>query len=108
MEVQDVVRPNDFFKIKIKTKAPQKNKHYSAGYMLIDETGNYFGDKVVLDIIVEDDCSDAVILAEMMDNVDMSRQEEVEFTGIMPSPRNERVSMMIHRQPQNVSQSQQQ
>lgn len=71
--------------------------------MLIDETGNYFGDKVVLDIIVEDDCSEAVILAEMMDNVDMSRQEEMEFTGVKPSPRNERVSMMIHRQPQNVA-----
>ena len=55
------------------------NKHYSAGYMLIDEAGNYFGDKVVLDIIVEDDCSEAVILAEMMDNVDMSRQHEPEF-----------------------------
>ena len=42
--------------------------------MLIDDQGQYFGDKVVLDIIVEDDCSDAVILAEMMDNVDMSMQ----------------------------------
>ena len=72
IQIQDDVRPNEFFKLKIKTKAPQVNKHYSAGYMLIDEQGQYFGDKVVLDIIVEDDCSDAVILAEMMDNVDMS------------------------------------
>ena len=76
MAVQDDVRPNEFFKLKIKTKAPQTNKHYSAGYMLLDQQGNYFGDKVVLDIIVEDDCSDAVILAEMMDNVDMSVQHD--------------------------------
>ena len=40
--------------------------------MLIDGQGNYFGDKVILDVIVEDECSESVILAEMMDNVDMN------------------------------------
>lgn len=66
------MRPNEYFKIKISVKAPAERKHYSAGFMLIDESGNYFGDKVVLDVIVEEDCSESVILAELMDNVDMS------------------------------------
>ena len=66
------MRPNEFFKLKIKVKAPARSRHYSAAYMLIDAQGNYFGDKVVLDVIVEEDCSESVILAEMMDNVDMS------------------------------------
>ena len=65
--------------------------------MLLDGQGNYFGDKVVLDIIVEDDCSDAVILAEMMDNVDMSLQHEnhVDFNKL--PQRDDRKSMMHHR-----------
>ena len=95
MFVQDDVRPNEFFKLRIKTKAPRVNKHYSAGYMLLDNEGNYFGDKVVLDVIVEDDCSDAVILAEMMDNVDMSVRNEPNFNKV--PLRDERKSMMINR-----------
>ena len=66
--------------------------------MLLDDQGNYFGDKVVLDVIVEDDCSDAVILAEMMDNVDMSMtHDKVDFSDI--NHRDNRVSMMHHRPP---------
>ena len=72
MQVDSDVRPGEFFKIKISVKAPIKPRHYSAGYSLFDDKGNFFGDKVVLDIIVEDDCSESVILAEMMDNVDMN------------------------------------
>ena len=34
--VQTDVKPNEFFKIKLKTKAPTEVNHYSAGYMLID------------------------------------------------------------------------
>ena len=100
MQLQDNVPINGFFKLRIKTKAPMVNKHYSAGYMLLDGEGNYFGDKVVLDVIVEDDCSESVILAEMMDNVDMSmrhddRRDEPDFKGF--NPRDERTSMLIHR-----------
>jgi hypothetical protein len=42
--VQADVKSNEFFKIKLKTKAPMEVNHYSAGYMLIDAQGNYFGD----------------------------------------------------------------
>ena len=42
--------------------------------MLIDALGYYFGDKVLLDVIVEADTSEAVLLAEMMDSVDMSQK----------------------------------
>ena len=64
--------------------------------MLIDAQGNHFGEKVVLDIIVEDDSSDAALLAEMMDNVDMSMKHDViDFNNAQPSD-NTRVSM-IHR-----------
>lgn len=76
------------------------SKHYSAGFMLIDQQGNYFGDKVVLDVIVEDDCSESVILAEMMDNVDMNlsmqqRDTKPDFNAM----RAQRMSMMIHKGP---------
>lgn len=97
MVVENDISPGGYFKLKIKAKAPNVNKHYSAGYMLLDSQGNYFGDKVVLDIIVEDDCSESVILAEMMENVDMNvRRDEPNF-GMKMNPRDERTSMMIHR-----------
>lgn len=66
VRVMQDVRPNDFFKLKIKTKAPEESNHYKAAYQLMDNSGNSFGEKVDLDIIVEDDCSESVILAEMM------------------------------------------
>ena len=72
IQVQDDVRPGEFFKLRVSLRAPAKAKHYSAGYILIDDQGNYFGDKVVIDIIVEDECSESVILAELMENPDMS------------------------------------
>lgn len=98
--VQEDVRPSQFFKVRISVKAPAVSKHYSAGFMLIDQQGNYFGDKVVLDVIVEDDCSESVILAEMMDNVDMNmsmqqKDHKPDFNAL----RNQRMSMMIHRNP---------
>ena len=100
MSVELDTKSGEFFKLKISVKAPSTSKHYSAGYMLIDALGNYFGDKVVLDVIVEDDCSESVILAEMMDNVDMSMsmKNEIDFNQKL-NPRDERVSMLIHRQP---------
>ena len=57
IHVTEDVRPNEFFKVHIKIKAPSKSKHYSAGFMLIDHQGNYFGDKVVIDFMVEEDSS---------------------------------------------------
>ena len=66
------INPNEYFKIKISVNAPSVSKHYSAQYQLIDEIGNYFGSKVELDVIVLDECSDSVILQELMDNPDMS------------------------------------
>ena len=100
MSVEADVRPGEFFKLKISVKAPEQPRHYSAGYSLFDHQGNFFGDKVVLDIIIEDDCSESVILAEMMDNVDMNMSmsnNKVDFNKMVP--RNERVSMMIHKGP---------
>ena len=98
--VQEDVRPNQFFKVRISVKAPAVSKHYSAGFMLIDQQGNYFGDKVVLDVIVEDDCSESVILAEMMDNVDMNLSMQKDNKQDFNAMRNQRMSMMIHRSPQ--------
>lgn len=66
VRVMQDVRSNDFFKLKIRTKAPEQSRHYKAAYQLMDNSGNSFGEKVDLDIIVEDDCSESVILAEMM------------------------------------------
>ena len=94
--VSSDVQPNAYFKIMLKTRAPNQTKHYSAGYRLIDQFGNYFGDKVVLDVQVEDDCSESVILQEMMDNVDMN----VSISNDNQNPmdmRNARTSMMIHK-----------
>ena len=51
----------------------------------------------MLDVIVEEDCSESVILAEMMDNVDMSMNMHDSKLGSL-SAREERTSMMIHRQ----------
>ena len=99
MAVLEDVKSNEFFKLKIKTVAPQKVGHFSTGFMLIDAQGNHFGDKVVLDIIVEDDSSDAALLASMMDNVDMSmRHDEINFHNVEPSDKT-RVSMMHHKVP---------
>ena len=67
--------------------------------MLVDAQGNHFGDKVVLDIIVEDDSSDAAHLASMMDNVDMNmKHDAIDFHNMQPSDMT-RVSMMHHRIP---------
>ena len=64
------VRPDAFFKIRVNIKAPDQSRHFKAAYQLIDLAGNTFGDKVDLDIIVEDDCSESVILQELMDGGD--------------------------------------
>ena len=54
--------------------------------MLIDAQGNHFGEKVELDIIVEDDSSDAALLASMMDNVDMTmKHDAIDFQNVQPS-----------------------
>ena len=67
--------------------------------MLIDAQGNHFGEKVELDIIVEDDSSDAALLASMMDNVDMSmKHDAIDFQNVQPSEMT-RVSMIHHRVP---------
>ena len=53
----------------------------------------------MLDVIVEDDSSDAALLASMMDNVDMSMKHDViDFHMEQPSDMT-RVSMMHHRIP---------
>ena len=64
----------------------------------MDNSGNSFGEKVDLDIIVEDDCSESVILAEMMQGGDMSMSMDMNFMAGKAPARDERVSMMIHRQ----------
>ena len=51
----------------------------------------------MLDVIVEEDCSESVILAEMMDNVDMSVKMHDSRYDNLGSAREERTSMMIHR-----------
>ena len=67
--------------------------------MLIDNEGNYFGDKVVLDIIVESENDDAVILAEMMDNVDMSMKHGAIDFNDEEQRDVTRISMMHHKRP---------
>lgn len=62
IHVKEDVAPGEFFKLYFKMKAPSKNKHYSAGYMLIDHQGNYFGDKVVINFMVESDSSQSIVL----------------------------------------------
>ena len=99
--VSEDVRPNEFFKLKIKVKAPTHSRHYSAAFMLIDSQGYYFGEKVLLDVIVEEDTSESVMLAQMMDSsVDMNMlgadMNQPGFSGSL-SARSERTSMMIHR-----------
>jgi len=56
------VKANEFFKMKIALQAPAVSKHYSAVYRMVDHQGNFFGDKVHMDVIVEDYCSESVIL----------------------------------------------
>ena len=66
---------------------------------MIDLAGNTFGDKVDLDIIVEDDCSESVILQELMDgNGDMNMTMDAHLAkGSSRQLRDERTSMMINR-----------
>ena len=94
------VSPNEYFNVRVSLKAPALSKHYKAVYTLMDDEGTYFGDKVDLDFIVEEDCSESVILQEFMNDsvADMSVQS---LRVLNPSEhRSERISMMAQRRPE--------
>ena len=95
IQINKTVQPDGIFQVKIDQYAPQVGQHYKTEYQLHTAEQVAFGERVLLDFIVEAGEEESVMFENLMDSMNVDKPN-AQLNFNVDGPKEERMSMMIN------------